>query len=112
MTPAIPGICSPAELAQWLAEPAPPVVLDVRNPDEIAVVALPGSIRIPMREVPARIAELEPHRDKPIVVHCHHGMRSARVQGFLIEQGFESVYNLEGGIDLYAELVDPSLPRY
>lgn len=112
MTPQTPGICTPVELAQWMREAAPPVVIDVRNPDEIAVVALPGTVRIPMRDIPARIGELEAYRERPIVVHCHHGMRSARVQGYLIEQGFASVYNLEGGIDLYAELVDASLARY
>jgi len=88
------------------------VLLDVRNPDEYATAKIEGSVFIPMGELQARLAELEPHRNKRIVVHCHHGGRSLRVTGFLRQQGFSQVQNLTGGIDAWSLAVDPGVPRY
>lgn len=102
----------PPELAQWLADrerPAP-VVLDVREPWELAICGLPGAVHIPMREIPARAGELDPSR--PLVCLCHHGMRSAQVAIFLERQGFREVYNLDGGIDRWSAEVDPRCPTY
>ncbi len=102
----------PTELADWVGreDDAAPIVLDVREPWERAVCSLPRAVHIPMREVPARLAELDPQR--PIVCVCHHGGRSAQVGLFLERQGFAQVYNLSGGIDAWAQEVDPSCPRY
>ena len=93
------------------------VLLDVREPWEVAVAALrvPGSIAldIPMNAIPARLGELQDlAAEQPIVCICHHGARSAQVVAFLLRQGFESVYNLAGGIDAWSTQVDPSVPRY
>ena len=88
------------------------VLLDVREPDEHATARIAGSILIPIREVPTRLAELEPHKEGRIVVHCHHGGRSLRVTNFLVQQGFTQVQNLSGGIDAWSQLVDPTVPRY
>ena len=63
-----------------------------------------------MNEVPARLAELDPLQ--PVVCICHHGMRSAQVGAFLAHQGFESVYNLAGGIDAWSQQLDATVPRY
>jgi rhodanese-related sulfurtransferase len=64
-----------------------------------------------MGEVPGRVAELP--RDRPIVVMCHHGVRSAHVVAYLREaHGFEQVVNLSGGIDAWSCDVDPRVPRY
>ena len=102
-------------LAQALAARATPlVVLDVREPWEVALAAidLPGAATrlIPMREVPARLAELDPAQ--PVVCICHHGARSAQVVAFLERAGFASAYNLAGGIDAWSRDVDPGVPRY
>ena len=78
--------------------------------EECEIAALLPAIRIPMNEIPARLAEI-PART-PIVVICHLGERSARVAAFLAVSGFSHVYNLEGGIDAYASRVDPTMPRY
>jgi len=86
------------------------ILLDVREPEELAIAKVEGAVHIPMRQVPARIAELD--RGRRIVVMCHHGMRSAQVAGFLREQGFAQVENLDGGIDAWAAVVDPSVRRY
>ncbi|RQY18212.1 sulfurtransferase [Burkholderia stagnalis] len=105
-------ILTPALLAQWLADktrPAP-VVLDVREPWEIATAQIAGSVSIPMQQIPARSEELDDEAE--IVCVCHHGMRSARVAMFLESRGFTKLYNLQGGIDAWSRDVDPSVPRY
>jgi rhodanese-related sulfurtransferase len=88
------------------------VLLDCREPNEVATARISGSTHIPMREIPARLRELEPHKDGLIVVHCHHGGRSLRVTQFLRQQGFAQVQNLAGGIDAWSLQIDPSVPRY
>lgn len=92
---------------------APPLLLDVREPWEAqtARISVPGEQRlIPMGQLPARLDELDPAQS--VVVYCHHGMRSLQVVAFLERQGFESVYNLAGGIDAWSVEVDPQVPRY
>ena len=93
---------------------APPLLLDVREPWETALaplaVAGAATRAMPMREVPARHAELDPAQ--PVVCFCHHGVRSRQVVAFLERQGYESVYNLAGGIEAWSVEVDPQVPRY
>lgn len=98
------------DLARWRREEKDFVLLDVREPDEVATAVLPHSVVIPMRDIPARINELP--QDKPIAVMCHHGGRSERVAQFLDARGFADVSNVDGGIDAYALEVDSSVPRY
>jgi rhodanese-related sulfurtransferase len=88
------------------------VLIDVREPDEFAKASIEGSLQIPMRTIPSRLADLEPHRGDRIVVHCHHGGRSARVTAWLREQGFEQAQNMAGGIDAWSQQIDPTVPRY
>jgi rhodanese-related sulfurtransferase len=88
------------------------VFLDCREPAEVATAQIAGTTHIPMREVPARIAELGTASNQRIVVHCHHGGRSLRVTQFLRQQGFEQAQNMAGGIDAWSLEVDPSVPRY
>ncbi|MFP6663604.1 MAG: rhodanese-like domain-containing protein [Deltaproteobacteria bacterium] len=93
-----------------LAGETPPVLLDVREDQELAIVAIDGAQHIPMGDIPSRLTELDP--DASIICLCHHGMRSAQVAGFLVQQGFTKVANLSGGIDAWAAVVDESMPRY
>jgi len=88
-----------------------PILLDVREPWEFQYVHLPGSLLMPMGDVPSRAhAELDP--DAPIVVLCHHGQRSLSVAMWLRNQGFDLAQSLAGGIDAYSRQIDPTLPRY
>jgi rhodanese-related sulfurtransferase len=91
-----------------------PLLLDIREAWEarMARIELAGVSQqlIPMGEIPSRLDELDPLQ--PVVVYCHHGMRSLQVVAFLQQRGFESVYNLAGGIDAWSALVDPAVPRY
>jgi rhodanese-related sulfurtransferase len=86
------------------------VLLDVREPDELATASIAWATAIPMMEIPARYAELP--RDKPLVVMCHHGARSANVAYFLEANGFDNAVNLNGGIDAWSVSIDPSVRRY
>src|SRR5512134_552860 len=88
------------------------LLLDVREPAEIEKAALEDSLRIPLAELPARLGELEAWRERPVVVHCHRGGRSARAARLLLERGFRDVANLSGGIEAWSLTVDPSVPRY
>jgi rhodanese-related sulfurtransferase len=98
------------DLAAWQTSGKTHVLLDVREPHELQRASFSGALAIPMNEIPARTDEIP--RDKPIVVACHYGARSATVAQFLVSRGFSDVYNLEGGIDAYAVTVDPTIPRY
>jgi len=85
-------------------------ILDVREPQEWDIVHFPDAKLIPLGEVPERMHELDTADE--IIVHCHHGMRSARAIAFLQKMGFQKLKNLAGGIDAWAVNVDPDLPRY
>jgi rhodanese-related sulfurtransferase len=87
-------------------------LLDCRELNEVATARIEGSLHIPMREIPSRLAELEPHKAGRIVTHCHHGGRSQRVTQFLRQQGFDQAQNLAGGIDAWSLEIDPTVPRY
>ncbi len=87
------------------------ILLDVREPWEIATASLPGTLNIPMGELPARANnELDP--DATIVVLCHHGARSLNVTAWLRNQGFEHTQSMGGGINQWSREIDPSVPLY
>ncbi len=86
------------------------VLLDVRDPWEFEICRLGGSLNIPMNEIAGKTNELDP--GARTVVICHFGMRSMEVGNFLESAGFRDIVNLEGGLDAWAEQVDPDMPRY
>ena len=100
------------ELAAWLADASrePPILLDVREPWEFDKARIAGARLVPMREVPARLGELDPARE--VVAICHHGGRSAQVAQFLERNGYGRVHNLVGGVDAWSRTVDPAVPTY
>ena len=100
----------PADLADLIGRTDRLQVLDVREPWEVALGALPGAVAIPMGQVPARLHELDP--DRPVVCVCHHGVRSLHVAMFLQRQGFADVSNLAGGVDAWAREADATFPTY
>jgi rhodanese-related sulfurtransferase len=99
---------SPAEIQDELRRGTR--LLDVRQPEELALASVPGAVHIPMAEIPARIGELNPA--EPIAVLCHHGGRSLQVARFLERNGFADVINVAGGIDAWSVTVDTAVPRY
>lgn len=101
---------TPQQLVDFLTEHTDAILLDVREDNEIALCALPKHQHIPMNLIPIRYNELAD--DVPIVVYCHHGVRSLNVARYLEHVGFEQLYNLHGGIDAWAQLIDPTMLRY
>lgn len=88
------------------------LLLDVRQPQEYEHVNIEGATLIPLPQLAARLSELEPHRNDPIVIYCHHGGRSMQATMFLRQQGFANVKNMTGGIDAWSLQIDPAKPRY
>jgi rhodanese-related sulfurtransferase len=103
---------TPAELAAWLADPqrTKPELLDVREAWEFETCSIAGSRHIPMGEIPGRYGEVPAQAD--LVVICHHGGRSLQVATFLEKNGYARVHNLSGGVDAWANSVDPAMPVY
>lgn len=86
---------TPEVLHKAMGESAAPTILDVREPAEVQVAPFPGALQVPMGEVPRRaFAELDP--DQPVVVVCHHGVRSLHVVDWLRQQGFERAASTPG----------------
>ncbi len=87
------------------------VLLDVREPWEFETARIDGAKLIPMGDVPSRAhQELDP--EGPIVVLCHHGVRSMNVTVWLRQQGFENAQSMRGGIDAWSRRVDGKVPMY
>jgi adenylyltransferase/sulfurtransferase len=100
------------EVSRRLARADDLLLLDVRGPDEFERARIEGSTLIPVDELSDRLDEIEAFRDRPVVVHCHHGPRSRRACELLIEKGFSRVEELTGGIEAWSVTVDPEVPRY
>jgi len=106
--PAVPEI-TPEELKQLLDAGDDIVVLDVREPHERDICRLESHL-IPVDDLPARVHELDSARE--LVAYCKSGARSAHAVAFLQSVGFRRVRNLRGGLDAWAERIDPAMPRY
>ncbi len=101
----------PESLQAAIAAGEEVVLLDVREAHEVAFVALPGVIHIPLGQLMGR-AERELDPEAHIVCICHHGIRSMQATMFLRSRDFDRVQNLVGGMDLWSQRIDPTLPRY
>ncbi|QDV14277.1 putative adenylyltransferase/sulfurtransferase MoeZ [Rosistilla oblonga] len=101
-----------ATVKSMLDQNADFVLIDCREADEYQVAKIDGSILIPLSELQEKGAELEAHRDRHIIVHCHHGGRSMRLTQILLANGFPRVQNMAGGIDVWSQQIDSSVPRY
>jgi molybdopterin/thiamine biosynthesis adenylyltransferase/rhodanese-related sulfurtransferase len=88
------------------------LLLDVREPAEFETARIEGSLLLPLGQIAARLHEIAEWRDRPVVVHCHHGGRSAKACEILMASGFGRVENLAGGIEAWSVTVDSSVPRY
>lgn len=101
---------TPHQLQTLLLERPDTILLDVREDEEVAFNHIPGYTHIPMNLIPLRQNELPD--DRPIVLYCHHGIRSQHAAMYLANAGFDQLYNLKGGIDAWSIEVDPTVPRY
>lgn len=107
---ALPLQIEPDTLAAWRAEGFAHALIDVREPWETEICRIDGSLDVPMGEFADALGRIP--NDRPVVVLCHHGMRSMQVVGWLRGQGWNNATNLRGGIDLWAARVYPGMRRY
>lgn len=105
-----PAAMSVEELAQRRRSGESLAVLDVREPWELRICRLPDSLAVPLAALPGHLGELP--RDGALVVLCHHGVRSAHAVEWLRANGFDNAVNLDGGIDAWAQRVDPAMGTY
>ncbi|HWB59886.1 MAG TPA: rhodanese-like domain-containing protein, partial [Chthoniobacteraceae bacterium] len=92
------------------AAPGRTQLIDVREPYEVEICRVAGSVFIPMRQIPAHVGALP--RDRHLLIFCHHGSRSRGVTEFLRANGFTAVSNVAGGIAAWAEEIEPGMRRY
>ncbi|WP_303310333.1 rhodanese-like domain-containing protein [Hymenobacter sp. BT730] len=102
---------TPEALHTHLQEGSAVQLIDVRQPEEFDFCRIEGSLLIPLGELPRRVEELA--IDKPIVLICHHGVRSMQALAYLQHRhGLTNLLNLRGGIHAWSQRVDPSVPVY
>lgn len=99
-----------SELAASLDGPNPLLLVDVRDEWEIEICAITGALHIPLGKLADRVGELD--AEKPVALLCHHGVRSRHAAMLLEDRGFKDVFNVAGGIDVWALEVDPDMTRY
>lgn len=85
-------------------------LLDVREENEYLLCHVDGATLIPLGQIPQRLDEIP--KDAEIVAYCHHGRRSEMALRFLQANGYDNIVNMQGGIDAWAVLVDPTMTRY
>jgi rhodanese-related sulfurtransferase len=100
---------SAQQLAAYLQHNQPQLI-DVREPWEFEICHLPGSILLPMRQVPTNLEIFQATEESVII--CHHGIRSLQVANFLALQGIQNTINLDGGVEAWARYVDLDMPTY
>ena len=104
---------TPQEVAEQLSSGQRIFLLDVREPEEYALAKLPEGELLPMGSVPGALSRLEGIAEEmPIVVYCHHGVRSLHVVAWLRTHGVEDCRSMAGGIDRYSREIDSIIPRY
>lgn len=100
------------EVKRLIDSEAELLLVDCRERPENEFCRIEGSKLIPMNDTPVRLNEIEAHREKRIVVYCHHGIRSLHVARWLRAQGFSQAQNMAGGIDVWSQAIDTDVPRY
>jgi rhodanese-related sulfurtransferase len=103
---------TPRELARQLENGHAVRLVDVRQPWESEVAHLPNSLLIPLGELPQRVDEIPAEPAIPLVLYCHHGVRSLSAVSYLHRIGYHHARSLAGGIDAWSCEVDPAVPRY
>ncbi len=88
------------------------VLIDIREPEELAICSIVGAVHIPMGDLPSRINEIDADEDTTIALICHSGRRSLNATLFLHQQGLTGARSVAGGIDWWSQRIDPGVPRY
>ena len=102
----------PQDVQRQLADEADLFMLDCRTQEEWDICHIAGATLLPLQEMSIRIAELEAYRNTPIVVYCHRGARSMIITRLLRHSGFTQVLSMSGGIERWANEIDPNMATY
>jgi len=109
---------TPQQLQDFLAETdkngMPPLLLDVREPWEFEYCHIENSVLIPMGELASELESLQDEidHDREIIMICHHGIRSRQMGYYMEQAGYKNITNLDGGVEAWAENVEPTMKRY
>jgi len=101
---------TPREVKDRLDRGEKLLLVDVREPWEVAHCRIDGAVHIPMDSIPANLQKLD--TDDDVIFYCHHGMRSLDVANWLRAQGVSSAKSMSGGIERWSAEIDPAVPRY
>jgi sulfur-carrier protein adenylyltransferase/sulfurtransferase len=101
---------TPLQLRDELMGDNPPVLVDVREEEELEISHLPYAYHIPLGDLPDRYDEMDPEED--LVIYCRSGSRSATATAYLLAQGYKRVRNLSTGVNGWADDVDPAMRKY
>lgn len=105
---------SPRAVAQWhmLPKKERPLLIDCREADELILCRIEGHDWVPLREFPQRAEAIRAESERGVVVYCHHGMRSRHAADLLRAHGIHNAFSMSGGIDMWSDIIDASVPRY
>lgn len=88
------------------------VLVDIREPEELALAAVPGALHVPMGDLAARVHEIDLDEDQTLALICHTGRRSLAAAAALQRMGIDQARSVAGGIEWWSLRIDPSVPRY
>jgi rhodanese-related sulfurtransferase len=103
------------ETAQLLGDDSEDAIrlIDCREEDEFALCRIPGAELMPLSRFPEEAGNrLLSNQARPVVVYCHHGMRSLQAANYLRQLGHDQVWSMSGGINAWSLEIDPEVPRY
>lgn len=102
------------DVSYMLSRPGvqPPRLIDCREEDEWRICRIEGAELLPLSTFGELAAQRFLNAAEPIIIYCHHGMRSLRAAQWLREHGFRQAQSMRGGIDAWSDLIDPEMPRY
>ena len=103
---------TPSELHLWIKNQKPFCLIDCREDDEYAIAKINGAVLVPLSRWEEAFGKLQLDESQPVIVHCHHGMRSLRATHWLRRNGYPEAQSLAGGIDAWSLEIDLSVPRY
>ena len=105
---------TPEAVAKWIYLPRDqrPRLIDCREADELTICQIPGNEWFPLGIFPTAGPRLTADSARGVVVYCHHGMRSLRAASILRANGVENAFSMKGGIEAWAEMIEPEMPRY
>ena len=104
----------PTDVSYLLGRPGerPVRIIDCREQDEWHICRIPGAVLVPMSRIDEMAPQCFTDQQEHLIVYCHHGMRSLRVAQWLRHNGFVNTQSMRGGIDAWADLVEPDMARY